>query len=587
MVEIIQQLWISGAGLLQNIENFFGQFLQNLDPSLFQNVIIGILMVLIFIGEQIFSEVKTQEKRGEFSKMVIFYEILNITTTAVLAILSIFVISFFKDSIDSQQIHSVGLKSKLIISILTAVVAFILIKPIFKFQIFFRGKRHKFEIDFLKSLNFSKIFKFRNQAKAEKMVRAWNSFWSEKSEFNERDFTNIFISHIDDAIKYEKFELAVQLAQTYAFNIENRDRFSAGYDILPKVFEWNEIFWNEQQLWLKGYDTEKKIEKFFSQKHFPTFRAWALKLYKKTNSKREHFWNWHYFGGEFFQAIIKALLKDGHGPYQLFSSFKKHIEESLEKLNKIEDEKEKKKYDYYIIGLFASFCPTFFNEIDNAPSNYGVWEHDFPKEWKISTANIKSGIPGVILHEFLQWSRDRIFKKENKENFDKDLTEVINGIFPDVHSSLFTAFLMLFFSSEIRYALEKEPNFYILGVSVSWSGSVEESEEERDKRLAEMMRAREISQKDETIKIILNFFSKYWDKLKITLDDSNKEKWEKSDNKEKEVMLKTARKEKLEKIKMEIESDEIKKICKDSEQKELYRKEFLELVELLLSEIKK
>ena len=363
MAEIIQQLWISGAGLLQNIENFFGQFLQNLDPSLFQNVIIGILMVLIFIGEQIFSEVKTQEKRGEFSKMVIFYEILNITSTAVLAILSIFVISFFKDSIDSQQIHSVELKAKLIISILTAIVAFILIKPIFKFQIFFRGKRHKFEIDFLKSLNFSKIFKFRNQAKAEKMVRAWNSFWSEKSEFNERDFTNLFISHIDDAINYEKFELAVQLAQTYVFNIEKRDRFSAGYDILPKVFKWNEIFWNKQQLWLKDYDTEKKIQNFFSQKHFPTFRAWALKLHKKINSKRERFWNWHYFGGEFFQAIIKALLKDGHGPYQLFSSFKKHIEESLEKLNKIKDEEERKKYDHYITRLFASFCPTFLMKL--------------------------------------------------------------------------------------------------------------------------------------------------------------------------------------------------------------------------------
>lgn len=589
MPEIIQQLWISGASLLQNIENFFGQFLQNLDPSLFQNVIIGILMVLIFIGEQIFSEVKTQEKRGEFSKMVIFYEILNITSTAVLAILSIFVISFFKDSIDNQQIHSVGLKSKLIISILTAVVAFILIKPIFKFQVFFRGKRHKFEIDFLKSLNFSKIFKFRNQAKAEKMVRAWNSFWSEKSEFNERDFTNIFISHIDNAINYEKFELAVQLAQTYAFNIEKRDRFATGYDILPKVFEWNEIFWNEQRLWLKGYDTEKKIENFFSQKHFPTFRSWALKLYKKTNSKRERFWNWHYFGGEFFQAIIKALLKNGHGPYQLFSSFKKHVEESLEKLNKITDEEEKKKYDHYITGLFASFCPTFFNEIDNAPSNYSIWEHDFPKEWKISTANTKSGIPGVILHEFLQWSRDRIFKKENKENFDKDLTEVINGIFPDVHSSLFTAFLMLFFSSEIKYALEKEPNFYILGVSVSWSGSIEESEEDRDKRLAEMMRAKEISQKNETIQIILRYFH-FWQILTIYKDnlsgDESKD-WSSYTEEKRQAIVKRVRKEKLKKIKAEIESNEIKEICKDSERKELYRKEFLELIELLLSEIKK
>ena len=589
MPEIIQQLWISGASLLQNIENFFGQFLQNLDPSLFQNVIIGILMVLIFIGEQIFSEVKTQEKRGEFSKMVIFYEILNITSTAVLAILSIFVISFFKYSIDNQQIHSVGLKSKLIISILTAVVAFILIKPIFKFQVFFRGKRHKFEIDFLKSINFSKIFKFRNQAKAEKMVRAWNSFWSEKSEFNERDFTNIFISNIDNAINYEKFELAVQLAQTYAFNIEKRDRFATGYDILPKVFEWNEIFWNEQRLWLKGYDTEKKIENFFSQKHFPTFRAWALKLYKKTNSKRERFWNWHYFGGEFFQAIIKALLKNGHGPYQLFSSFKKHVEESLEKFNKITDEEEKKKYDHYITGLFASFCPTFFNEIDNAPSNYSIWEHDFPKEWKISTANTKSGIPGVILHEFLQWSRDRIFKKENKENFDKDLTEVINGIFPDVHSSLFTAFLMLFFSSEIKYALEKEPNFYILGVSVSWSGSIEESEEDRDKRLAEMMRAKEISQKNETIQIILRYFH-FWQILTIYKDnlsgDESKD-WSSYTEEKRQAIVKRVRKEKLKKIKAEIESNEIKEICKDSERKELYRKEFLELIELLLSEIKK
>jgi len=589
MAEIIQQLWLSGTGLLQNIENFFGQFLQNLDPSLFQNVIIGILMVLIFIGEQIFSEVKTQEKRGEFSKMVIFYEILNITSTAVLAILSIFVISFFKDSIDSQQIHSVGLKSKLIISILTAVVAFILIKPIFKFQVFFRGKRHKFEIGFLKSLNFSKIFKFRNQAKAEKMVRAWNSFWSEKSEFNERDFTNIFISHIDSAINYEKFELAVQLAQTYAFNIEKRDRFATGYDILPKVFEWNEIFWNEQQLWLKGYDTEKKIENFFSQKHFPTFRAWVLKLYKKINSKRDRFWNWYYFGGEFFQAIIKTLLKDRHGPYQLFSSFKKHIEESLDKLNKIEDEGERKKYDHYITGLFASFCPTFFNEIDSAPSNYSIWEHDFPKEWKISMENTKSGISGVILHEFLQWSRDRIFKKENEENFDKDLTEVINGIFPNVHSSLFTAFLMLFFSSEIKYALEKEPNFYILGVSVSWSGSVEESEEDRDKRLTEMMRAKEISQKNETIQIILRYFH-FWQTLTIykdNLSEDESKNWSSYAEEKRQVTVKRVRKEKLEKIKAEIEGEEIKEICKNSERKELYRKEFLELVELLLLEIEK
>ena len=47
------------------------------------------------------------------------------------------------------------------------------------------------------------------------------------------------------------------------------------------------------------------------------------------------------------------------------------------------------------------------------------------------------------------------------------------------------------------------------------------------------------------------------------------------------------RKEKLEKIKVEIESAEVKKVCEDSERKELYRKRFLELVELLLLEMEK
>lgn len=582
----MSQIFTIITNIFHNLGSLLDPILKNLDPALFQSVILGILMILIFVGEQIFTEAKTQKGRGEFSKMVIFYEILNIVCIPVLAIIALILFAFFKDDLNNNSIDT---SFKALSFVILLVFVFFLLRPIFKFQEFFRGKRHKFEISFLKNLGFSKILKFRNKAKAEKMVRAWNSFWSEKSEFNERDFTKIFISHIDDAIKYRELELAIQLSQTYVNNIDKRDRFSIGYEILPKIFEWHEKLWNGEKLWLKSYDTEKRIQDFFSQKYLPTFRSWALKIYKKTNSKRDRFWNWHYFGGEFFQAVIKSLLKDGHGPYQLFSSFKKHTEESLEKLNKIKDEEEKKKYDHYITGLFASFCPTFFNEIDSAPSNYSIWEHDFPKEWKISTANTKNGIPGVILHEFLQWSRERIFKKENEENFDKDLTEVINGIFPNVHSTLFTAFLMLFFSTEVKYAIEKEPNFYILGTSVSWTGSVEENKEDVDKRLAKMMKAKAESQKEETINIILNpnFFSRYWDKLKITLNDDNKEKWEKADNTEKESMLKAARKEKLEKIQTEIESEEIKKICNEDERKELYRKNLLELVKLLIEKIDK
>lgn len=558
--------------------------LQNLDPSLFQNITLGVLAIFIPFAIVFLTDIlnSKKEKRSEFEKMVLSDEVLGTKKVFWLSIIGIIFFAFFtgKDISNSAKL----------IAIFAAIILVSLYwSPFKKILRFSEGYKPEFEIPFLKKLSFSNLFKFKNKSKAEKIFRSWNSFWSEKSETNERNFTSIFTGHIDDAIKFGKFDLSVQLAQVYINNIEKRDRFSIGYEILPKVFEWNEILWNKQHLSLKTYDTEKRIQNLFFQKYFPTFRKWALKISKKHNLESEHFWNWHYFGGEFFQAIVKILLKDGHGPYQLFSSFKKHIDESEKKLEKITDEKEKEEYWHYITGLFASFCPTFFSEIDSAPSNYGIWEHNFPPEWKITITNKDSRISRVILHEFLQWSRDRIFKKENEENFDKDLTEVINGIFPNAHSSVFRAFLMLFVSGEVKYALEKEPNFYISGVNVSGSFSIEESEEERYKRLAEMMETKNISQKEETIQIILGYFH-FWQTLTIYKDDLSEDEsknWESYTEEQRKLIVTKVRKAKLLKIKVEIESEEIKKICKDSKRKELYRKDFLELVELLLLEIEK
>jgi hypothetical protein len=424
----------------------------------------------------------------------------------------------------------------------------------------------------------------------EKMFRAWKSFWSEKSEINERDFTNIFISHIDDAIKFKKFNLATSLGETYISNIEKRNPFLIGNDILPKILEWHEIFWNEQKSLHKHDDTEKKIQITFLSKFFLRFGDLITKLFKKPNSKKEYFRNWDYWGQDFFQAIIKTFLRDEHGPYQLFISFKKHIEESEKKLEKITDEKENERHWHYITELFSSFCPTFFNEINSAPSNYGFWKQHFPPEWKITIANKDNRMAYIILDEFLQWSTYRIFKKENEENFDKNLTEVINCIFPNVHSSLFMAFLMLLFSGEVKYAIEKEANFFIYSVTYcGWSGSVEESEQEKEKREAEMMKKREISQKEETIQIILKFFNS-WPTLKIykdDLSDDESKNLQSYTEEQRKLVVKKVRKEKLEKTKAEIESEEIKKFCEGSERKEFYRKVFLELIDLLILEIEK
>jgi hypothetical protein len=566
--------------LLQNLQDFLDNLLQNLDPALFQNIILGVLTIFIPFAIVFFTDIlnSKNKQRNEFEKMVLSDEVLGTKKVFWLSIFGIVFFAFFS-GVDTST------TAKIVAIFVAIFLIFFLSKPFYKILKFSEGNLSEFEISFLKKLSFSKIFNFKNKSKEEKMFRAWKSFWSESSEFYENDFTKVFIQHIDDAIKFKKFNLAVVLGDTYVRNIKKRNPFLINKYILPKILEWHEIFWNERKSLQRHNDTEKQIQKNFLSKFFLRFGDLITKLFKKSNAKEEDFGRWYFFGIKFFNAIIKTLLKDVNGPYQLFELFKKHIEKREKESEKITDEKEKERNLEYINELFHVFCPTFFNKINSAQSKSGIWEYDFPSEWKITIANKDNRMAHIILYEFLKWSENRIFK----DNLDDNLTEVIKGIFPNVHSSLFTAFLMLLFSVKIKDAIEKERNFYISGVSVTLSAFVEESEEEMDKRLAEMMKKREISQKEETIQIILKFFNS-WPTLTIYKDDLSEDEsknWESYTEEKRKSVDKKIRKEKLEKTKAEIESEEIKKICVGSDRKEFYREVFLELIDLLILEIEK
>ncbi len=579
MEKIDDYIKIDFAGIQITLDLLF----KNLDPSLFQNITLAVLAIFIPFAIVFLTDILNSKKRkSEFEKMVLTDEVLGTKKIFWLAIISIVFFAF----------HS-GTQISTLVKIATTSVAiffiFLFWLPFQKILRFSEGHKSEFEMPFLKKLGFSKVFKFMNKSKGNSMFRAWDSFWSEKSEIDERSYTRIYISHIDGSIKLKKFDFAVQLGQIYTTNIEKRDRFSISYEILPKVFEWSELLWCEHQRRLRTDVRVKRIQNFFSQKHFPTFRNWVLKLNEKFDSNSEHFWNWHYFRYSFFQAIIKILLEDGSSSYELFSAFKKYVEESEKKLCKITDEKKKEKYRRYIDEVFASFCPTFFNEIKNTSSSYGIWQNDFPSEWKITITNRKNRISRIILHEFLRWSEDRIFREESANSFDEALTEVINGIFPNIDATLFTAFFMLYLSPDVKQALEKKPNFLISGTGVAWSSAIYENEVDRNTKLDQMMKEKINSQKEETIQIIVNFFH-FWQILAIHKDNLNEQEfknWNSYSEENRKRIVRRVRKKKLKMIKKKVESSEILEFCKESELKELYRKDILELIELLIMEVAK
>lgn len=556
------------------IERFLEPPLRNLDPSLFQNIILGVLAIFIPFAIVFLTDLLgSKNQRSEFEKMVLSEEVLGTKKIFWLAVIGIVFLAFFSGT-------DVSIARKILAIIFSIILIFLFWNPFRRILRFSEGYKPEFEISFLKSLNLSKIFRFGNKLKMDRMIRAWNSFWSEKSTYNEREFTKEFIGHIDQAVENKRYGLAVMLAQAYEKNLDKRDRFSIGYEILPKLFEWHQKFWESEQKWLNKENYKEKVLKSFSAKHFPTFKKWTASFLNKSYSKDDFFWNWHYFQQGLFPAVAKALLQDGHGPYQLFTSFKKHIDEAVEKLEKIEDEDKKQRWWNYIMGLFGSFCPMFFDTIDSVPSNYDIWHHYFPADWKVTMANSKNRVPRVILHEFLEWAQKRIFK-ENPENYDKDLSEVANGIFPNAHHSLFPAFITLLFASEIKYAVQKEPNFSLINTGMSWSGEVSEEQ------IQEMFKQQDQSQKKETIDIIFEYF-RDWRFLKIYKEDiSEKElsEWSTYSEDQRKVIVDRVRKEKFKKVLDELNSKEVMDLCKESERREYNRKIFVALIRLLLERI--
>lgn len=550
-----------------NIERIISPFLQELDPSLLQNVVLGMLALLVPVGVGILSFFFEERSRGKIESnlelFVLLRQVLKVKHIVLFSICSLLLISLYDLHLFFQIISIVFFGFYVIWMVLI---------PFKNILEWFLKNTKEFALNFLKNLSVRKDSKL--------LLDAWQALWiGGGSKENEREYANIFISHIDNALKHGKLNLAIQLSQTYVSNIEKRDRFSIGFEILPKILEWNEILWNKEQSWLITYDWDKKIRKIFSEKYFPTFQKIALHIFKRVYKIEDSFWNWNYFEQEFFRNVIVSLLNNDH--YQLLTHFKKHINECENKLGKIYSEKEKQKYWYYISGVFRVFCTNFFDNINKAQSKYIIWEHDFPNEWKISETNFENNSSRIIFREFLSWSEDQIFKKSDKNGYNDDLTEVVNGLFPNVHPAYFPDFLMLFFSYSTKDALDKQLNFFIMGNSISWSG------EKNNDEISEMFRQNELSRREETVNIILKYFSD-WRYIKIfkeDLSENENSKWKELSQEEREEIIRTIRKKKITNLKEELSSEKIKEYCKESEIKEKTRMEFISLVDLLINKI--
>lgn len=132
--------------------------------------------------------------------------------------------------------------------------------------------------------------------------------------------------------------------------------------------------------------------------------------------------------------------------YELKSISKKIVKESAEKgivsgnayvifdvlEDLVEDKSNTKEGQKYLSEVISTVAPVIFSNADSSNAR-SIWSSFFPEEWKITLKRIQDGnfIVGLWLQNFLNWTKNRINKRSNMEEFDKALDKTTRELFPN------------------------------------------------------------------------------------------------------------------------------------------------------------
>lgn len=622
-------------------------FLERLDPSLFQNITLGVLAIFIPFAIVFFNRVVNSGNGEErkFEKMVLSDEVLKIKRFFVVSISGIIFFAFLS-----------GVETAVELKILAIIVAAFLVGVYWKtfknILAFSEGHKEKFEASFLIRLKLIKEEKISQRERNKKIAEAFRAFWKEMLEYVKhihKNFSSIFKQDDSYLIRYgaviwawrnfwhevAKFQKAflAQLQFPYKRAVLNGKKGR-------KMHRAWEAFWSEEtqisewratDIYISHVDGACKHNNFHLAATLATTYANKIekrdvalvreKILPKALEWEELFWRkekiwgnnvgigqlrempyegWGYIRQHFLKETIQFLCakREVAYPHRFLGVFRMHIAQSAKKLDEMESEEEKNNYDQRIESLLAVFCQTLFDNADKCKLSPHKGIEGFPNDWEMVIGNQKNRETDIVLKQFIRWAEAKAFKPYGGDGNYEKLTIVTRTLFPNVEPSLFMAFLILFFSRQIfleisgnaMLALQREPNFHIMFPVVMGSAISAEAKEEMWTEEFQKLAREDFNQHQNTAHIILNFFLGRWDPLTLVIgEDVSEEGYKNRDNHPRDEFASFAKgtmRKKLTRLKTEFEGDPAKNFCQADQRKEERRQDFVRLLDLLIKECK-
>jgi hypothetical protein len=142
----------------------------------------------------------------------------------------------------------------------------------------------------------------------------------------------------------------------------------------------------------------------------------------------------------------------------------------------LESHAEAKRKDRpYLQHVLAVFDKKFFEKMRSSREENDVWDHYFPKNWKVTRNNLgnpEAIVSSIILEHFLRWAQDRIVNSKGEP--DLELDSVSSNLFPEAEpmtwSMILTYLLSPYYdpSSRIKSVLERPRIFGLSGRMMTW-----------------------------------------------------------------------------------------------------------------------
>lgn len=291
-------------------------------------------------------------------------------------------------------------------------------------------------------------------------IVAWGDLWASDEgtddRFREKDFFVPFAAEIDRLFKSENKEdwtTLLHLLGGFVDRIKKRNKiFLLVFpEFFPKVLGWHLIIWEKQY---SQYAKDKDPDASSSVEH--------------------HLFEVGQVVDQMIQFVThEALVGNTGNAYSYFKTLEEHIK-------KYEDKSIQGNEHLY---LYVEHIPIYSDCLDfipNSQDSYNIWNHYFPESWKITISNLKTNkISNIWYARFLDWSRSRIWKDENNEDWDKEMEELSRELFPNVDpitwAKIYTFVMRPWSQSRIQQTIEKGVKFGYAGRVISGWGDDFES----------------------------------------------------------------------------------------------------------------